>query len=206
MRSAIKEILETILLTLLIFLAVRMVVQNFRVEGSSMEPSLHSGQYLLVNKAVYFNVETDEVNRLLPFLKLPSGEAVFPLGSPQRGDVVVFRFPENPSRDFIKRIIAVPGDAVEVRGGNVYVNGSRLDEPYIYERPNYPVPPTKVPPESFWVLGDNRNNSHDSHVWGMVPREYLIGKAWVVYWPMNNWGLAPNYSTNSANAQQPAGR
>src|SRR3972149_5816915 len=78
MRSAIKEILETILLTLLIFLAVRMVVQNFRVEGSSMEPSLHSGQYLLVNKAVYFNVETDEVNRLLPFLKLPSGEAVFP--------------------------------------------------------------------------------------------------------------------------------
>src|SRR3989304_1470256 len=137
MRSAVKEILETILLTLLIFLAVRMIVQNFRVEGSSMEPSLHSGQYLLVNKAVYFNVETDEINRLVPFLKLTGGEAIFPLGSPQRGDVVVFRFPENPSRDFIKRIIGVPGDAIEAKGGNVYLNGSRLDEPYIPERPNY---------------------------------------------------------------------
>lgn len=203
MRSAIKEVLETILLTLLIFFAVRMVVQNFRVEGSSMEPSLHSGQYLLVNKAVYFNIATDDLNRMLPVLQLPTDQVIFPLGSPQRGDVAVFRYPEDPTRDFIKRVIALPGDMVEVKAGYVYVNGVRIDEPYIYERPNYPVAAEKVPPEHYFVLGDNRNNSHDSHIWGMVPRQDLIGKAWVVYWPLDQWGMAPNYS---ANAQQPAGR
>ncbi len=168
-----------------------------------MEPSLHSGQYLLVNKAVYFNIATDDINRVLPFLNLPTNRVLFPLGSPQRGDVMVFRYPEDPSRDFIKRVIGLPGDTVEVKGGYVYVNGLRADEPYIYERPNYPIAAEKVPPDHYFVLGDNRNNSHDSHIWGMVPREDLIGKAWVVYWPMNEWGLAPNYS---ANAQQAQGR
>lgn len=164
-RSALREILETVLLTLVIFFGVRLVVQNFKVEGYSMEPTMHTGQYLLVNKAAYL------------------------LGQPQRGDIIVFRFPRDPSRDFIKRIIGLPGETVEVKNGVVYINGMPLDEPYIRERPAYTYPPKVVPQGHYFVLGDNRNNSHDSHTWDFMPREYLIGKAWFTYWPPRQIGL-----------------
>jgi signal peptidase I len=163
-KAAIRDILETALLTLVIFLGVRFGVQTFRVEGFSMEPTLRTNQYLLVNKVTYM------------------------VGEPKRGDVVVLKFPQDPRRDFIKRVIALPGEEVEVRTGLVYIDGKALAEPYILSKPAYSYPKKKVPAGSYFVLGDNRNNSHDSHVWDWLPKEYIIGKAWVSYWPMETWG------------------
>ena len=163
-------------MTLVIFLSVRFGVQTFRVEGFSMEPTLRTNQYLLVNKVSYM------------------------VGEPKRGDVVVLRFPQDPRRDFIKRIVALPGEEVEVRGGVVYVDGRGLDEPYILARPAYPYPKKKVPAGSYFVLGDNRNNSHDSHVWDWLPKEYIIGKAWVSYWPMDAWGTVQHDTVHFAAA------
>ncbi len=193
MKSAFREILETVLLTAVVFLLVHSLVQNFKVEGSSMEPTLHTGQYLLVNKAAYTSLELDFLDRV-PGLALLGRPSVEPFGSPKPGDVVVFRYPKDPQKDFIKRIIAGPGDTVQVKNSQIWVNGRLLDEPYIQERPGYTVPLQTVPPENFFVLGDNRNNSSDSHVWGLVPRENIIGKAWVIYWPVRNMGLVPNYA------------
>ncbi|MFN8532539.1 MAG: signal peptidase I [Dehalococcoidia bacterium] len=198
-RSAFREIIETILLTLIIFLVVRGLVQPYRVEGTSMEPNLHSGQFLLVNKAVYFHLESDALGRYIPFLQRPAGQPFYMFHQPERGDVVVFRFPKEPSRDFVKRVIAVPGETVEVRNGVVFVNGQRLDEPYLRDRASYNFGPEKVPSDNFFVLGDNRDNSSDSHVWGMVPSDMIIGKAWLSYWPASEWGLAPNYKVSAGN-------
>ncbi|MBI3970282.1 MAG: signal peptidase I [Chloroflexi bacterium] len=176
MKAALRDVLETALLTLVIFLSVRLGVQNFRVEGFSMEPTLHTNQYLLVNKLSYF------------------------MGEPERGDIVVLKFPQDPRRDFIKRIVALPGEEVEVRRGAVYVNGRPLEEPYIRDRPLYEYPKRRVPESEFFVLGDNRNNSHDSHVWDMLPREYIIGKAWVSYWPVQEWGVVQHNTVHFATA------
>ena len=197
LRTALREIFETILLTLLIFLLVRTVVQNFKVEGSSMEPNLHSGQYLLFNKLAYFQIDPNGIEERFPSLDLPFDEPIEIFGEPRRGDVVVFRFPRDPNRDFIKRVIALPGDTVEVRERQVLVNGQIVDEPYLRDQPQYqplyPDGPRVVPPGQYYVLGDNRNNSSDSHVWGLVPRENIIGRAWLSYWPRSSWGWAPNY-------------
>ncbi|MBI3964278.1 MAG: signal peptidase I [Chloroflexi bacterium] len=203
MKAALREILETLLLTLLIFVIVRVVVQNFKVEGQSMEPTLSSGQYLLINKAIYWRVEPDESITLGPFnMRLTDQDKTWYLfGSPQRGDVIVFRFPRDTTRDFIKRVIGIPGDSVEIRDNRVYVNGQPLQEPYTKEAIAYsPQPVVTVPSGHFYVLGDNRNNSSDSHSWGVVPEENIIGKAWIRYWPLNDWGLVPNTAIAFGNA------
>ena len=187
MRSALWEILETIILALALFWGVQMVAERFRVVGSSMEPSLKEGEYLLVNKAVYFQLPSP----ISPNLSLPFS----PFHPPKRGDIVVLRSPQNPSGPFnIKRIIGLPGEVVEVKDGKVDINGEPLDEPFVREATRYTAPPTTVPPDYYYVLGDNRNNSIDSHVWGLVPRQNIVGKAWVTYWPADKWGLAPNYA------------
>jgi signal peptidase I len=175
------------------------LVQPYRVEGTSMEPNLHSGQFLLVNKAVYFHIDDEVLGKYLPFLRRPDGSPFYLFHPPERGDVVVFRFPREPSRDFVKRVIAVPGETVEVRNGVVFVNGQRLQEPYLRDRASYNFGPEKVPADNFFVLGDNRDNSSDSHVWGMVPTEMIIGKAWISYWPVSSWGFAPNYRVAAGN-------
>lgn len=195
MRSTARDILETLLLTLLIFLLVRAVVQNFRVEGRSMEPTLHSGQYLLINKAAYWYFDPHLLGSVLAGESedLAPEEKVYVFGTPQRGDVVVFRYPRDPNRDFIKRVIAVPGDTVEIRSGRVYVNDQVLVEEYTSAAPNYNYPREVVPPGQYFVLGDNRNNSSDSHIWGLVPAENIVGKAWLSYWPPDQWGFLPNY-------------
>jgi len=171
MRFKLREILVVVLLAAVIFLLLQSTVQSFRVEGFSMEPSFHNGQYLVVNKAVYW------------------------FGDPQRGEVIVFRSLENPDRDLIKRVIALPGETVEIKEGRVYVNGAPLEEGYILEEPQYNLPSQQVPPDLYFVLGDNRNSSSDSHVWGMLPRKNMIGKAWLCYWPLSDWQLIPNYSS-----------
>ena len=191
MRSALRDVFETLILTVIIFLLVRSVVQNFKVEGQSMEPSLHNGQYLLINKAVYWRIGENVASRLFP-KAVPDGDAVYVFRGPQRGDIIVFRYPKDLSRDFIKRVIALPGDTVEIKEGHVYVNNSQLDEGYLTDQPHYSEAAQKIPPAQYFVLGDNRNASSDSHVWGLVPEENIIGKAWVTYWPVDQLGIVPN--------------
>lgn len=165
----IRGIIGIILLAVGIFLVMQLVVQNFVVKGPSMEPSLYTGQMFLVNKVVY---------RLHP---------------PQRGDIIVFRSPVPPPPIVIKRVIGKPGDTIEINAGKVYINGHLLEEPYIMEAPSYSYGPETVPTDHYFLLGDNRNESGDSHdLFGPVPEENIIGKAWLCIWPISEWRLAPH--------------
>lgn len=181
------ELTQTVVLTLLIFFALRAVVQNFKVEGQSMEPTLHHNQFLIINKATYARIDGTPMEMLVTRGESAEGP-VFLFGAPAHGDIVVFKFPNQPEKDFIKRIIGVPGDTVEVRAGQVYLNGALRNEQYIRPGASYDAPPKVVPAGQYFVLGDNRPNSSDSHVWGFVPADNLIGKAWFAYWPPRDWG------------------
>ncbi|MBX6772136.1 MAG: signal peptidase I [Chloroflexi bacterium] len=193
MKAALRDILETVILTALIFLVVQSVVKNFRVEGTSMEPTLHDNEFLLVDKAVYWSVSSDLVRRFFPSIQPAAGtDRVYLFHPPRRGDIVVFLYPHDRSRDFIKRVIGLPGDVVEVRDGKVFVNGQALVEPYIMSPPRYTMPPMRVPENQYFVLGDNRNDSSDSHVWGTVPWYDIVGQAWVSYWPLGDWQFFPS--------------
>jgi signal peptidase I len=204
-RHALREIVETIVITLLVFVVVRLVIQNFKVDGDSMLPTLHSEQYLLVNKALYFRYDANFVSRIFDPSTQPDMHYLF--HGPQRGDIVVFLSPTEPL-DFIKRVIAMEGETVEIKadidpvgdpgapcgGCGVYVNGVKLDEPYIKATPNYSVGPLVVPKGDIYVLGDNRRNSSDSHVWGPLDVGSIVGEAFLSYWPTNEWGLLPHPS------------
>lgn len=193
LKPLLAEIIQTILLTLIIFACVRTVVQNFKVDGASMEPTLHSGQYLLINKVAYMRLDGITLDIARQVGVAPSDQkSYYPFGGPQRGDIIVFRYPGHPDRDFIKRVIALPGDTIQVDRGLVYVNGSPLQEDYIRSMPTYSLPKQTVPEGNYFVLGDNRPNSSDSHIWGFVPEENLIGKAWLSYWPPGSWGPVPS--------------
>jgi signal peptidase I len=187
------ELLQTIVLTLAIFLGVRWVVQNFRVEGASMEPTLETGQYLLITKGSYFHVDGTFLDHLLPTSHQGSTDYLF--GGPQRGDIVVFQAPTQPDKDFIKRIIGLPGDTVLVKNGTVFVNGQALDEPYIHYPATYTYPSDgqakPIPDGYYFVLGDNRPNSSDSHLGWNVPVDHLVGRAWISYWPPMDWSFIP---------------
>jgi signal peptidase I len=197
-----RDLIETIILALLIFVGVRAMVQNFRVEGSSMEGSLHNGQYILVNKAAYFEVDLSVFN-FLPFFDAGDHPVHYIFGGPRRGDVIVFKYPGEPDRDFIKRIIGVPGDTVEIKDdGLVYVNGHALAEPYELERPNNSYGPAVVPEGEYFVLGDNRNNSFDSRNWGFVPEKDIIGKAWVSYFPFSDFGFVSSPNVKPLGTQE----
>jgi signal peptidase I len=201
LKSTFRDVLETLVLTAVIFLLVRAVVQNFKVEGRSMEPTLQNGQYLLINKAAYWHVDSALTDKVMPSLVSARAGAFWVFGEPQRGDIVVFRYPKDPSRDFIKRVIALPGETVEVRQGKVYVNNQLIDEFYLNEIPNYSAPAYKLPSGEYFVLGDNRNNSSDSHVWGPVPRDNIIGRAWLSYWPPEHLGFLSNQALAGASAR-----
>ncbi|MFQ5342549.1 MAG: signal peptidase I [Anaerolineae bacterium] len=176
-RMLLREVIETVVLALLIFLLIRVVIQNFRIEGYSMEPNLHQSQYLIVNKAVYRW-----------------------LHSPERGDIIVFEYPRAPDRDFIKRIIGLPGETVEIRDGSINIDGVPLDEPYLPEPTHGNMAARTLGPSEYFVLGDNRDNSSDSRSWGPLPTDNIIGKAWISYWPPQLWGPIPhpNYSFASS--------
>ncbi|MDW8327875.1 MAG: signal peptidase I [Anaerolineales bacterium] len=163
-RAFLREVLETIILTIVIYALVNFATGRYRVEGDSMLPTVHPNEYVLLDKLSYM------------------------LRQPKRGEIVVFHYPYDPERDFIKRIIGLPGETISIANGVVTVtqpDGTRmqLDEPYINAPPNYTNTWT-VGPDEFFVLGDNRNNSSDSHSWGMLKREFLVGRALLVYWPL----------------------
>jgi signal peptidase I len=173
--AVIREVGETILLTLIIFLLIQTVIRNFRVVGTSMVDNLHDGQYLIIDKISYNPLVHD----------------VLGVGGPQRGDVIVFEPPNRPGEDYVKRIIGLPGETVEVRNGQVLINGQPLAEPFQPGRMSYTMRPQVVPDSTVFVLGDNRNNSNDSHNWGALPVENIVGRAWLSYWPPQNWGVIP---------------
>jgi signal peptidase I len=164
----LREIIETVLLTVVIFVAINTVTGRFRIEGPSMMPNLQQGQYVIINKIVYR------------------------LDSPQRGDIIVFRHPLNPSRDLIKRIIGLPGETIEISNGQVQVDGVPLEEPYVLYESHYSVH-YELGPDDYFVLGDNRPNSDDSHNWGTLERDQIVGKAWISYWPPATWGGLPHF-------------
>jgi signal peptidase I len=198
LRAVAREMLETAIFVLLIFLIVRGVVQNFKIEGQSMEPNLHSGQYILVNKILYFHFDMNAPMRILPGNSDLAPVIVYPFRKPHRGDVVVFEYPRDFSKDYIKRVIGVEGDTVEIRDGHVFVNGQLLDESYLQGAQTVcriedrcAHEPIMVRAGSVFVLGDNRNNSSDSREWDELPLDRVIGKAWVSYWPQTYWGVIP---------------
>jgi signal peptidase I len=216
----LRELAETLLLAALLFLAVRASFQNFRVEGASMNPSLENGEYLIVNKLSYAEIDLGALD-WLPFFDSGSNPMRQLWGSPERGDVVVFESPTNTDRDFIKRVIGLPGDTVDIRPdtGEVMVNGQVLQEDYIQGRTScgeqcvYHIPPAGTPAaqeecgsgECYFVMGDNRQNSSDSRQGWLVPRENIIGKTMITYWHRGgpNIGMAPNHSVSMAEESEP---
>jgi signal peptidase I len=174
--ALLREVVETLLLTALVFLAVRGAVQYTPIHGPSMEPGLQSEQGVIVNQLAYF------------------------FGAPSRGDVIVFHPPISPSEEYIKRIIGIPGDTIALTDTTVTVNGVDLKEPYVNPADTGPnengqvIPPTKLGPGEYWVMGDNRGDSIDSRAFGAVPRQNMVGKAEMVVWPLTAIHRIPTYS------------
>lgn len=167
--NILLEIAETVLLAALIFFGTRLLVQNFLVEGPSMSPNLADSEFLLVNKLSYLTED------------------------PQRGDVIVFRSPRNPDEDLVKRVIGLPNDEVEIRGGQVFVNGHVVDESsYFQGAIARDTSVRRVPEDSYFVMGDNRLQSRDSRDIGSVPRASIVGRVWLVYWPPGKFGFLPD--------------
>jgi signal peptidase I len=166
LKGYLKELLITLGLALIIFLLLRTVIQSSQVFDISMQPTLIAGQRLIVIKTLY---------------------------TPQRGDIVVVYPPYENQRQYVKRLIGLPGDTVEVKNGLVYLNGVALKEPYIKAAPTYTMAAKVLPEDAYFVLGDNRNNSSDSHLNWTVTRHNIVGKAWLRFWPFSKFGGPGNY-------------
>lgn len=188
--ATIREVFEVLALAVLMVMLVRNFVQNYRIDGISMEPNFHDQQFLIVNRWAY----CPGIHLEVPMLNVTLWEKTWCVRQPQRGDVVVFEYPRDPSRDFIKRVIGLPGETVEVRAGQVYINGQLMPEPFGPNPGSYTAPPVTVGPDEVFVMGDNRNNSSDSHLWGPLPLERIIGKAVISYWPPRYWSIVPSYN------------
>ncbi len=169
-RTWLDELLETLLMAAVLFFLINVFTGRYQVLSISMEPTLHEGEYIIALKASYW------------------------FADPQRGDVVVFRpLPTFGSVPYIKRVIGVPGDEIEARDGRIWVNGTPLDEPYLAQPVQY-TGHWSVPDGAYFVLGDNRNNSSDSHVWGTIPRANIIARAVFRYWPFSRLGVIQHYT------------
>jgi signal peptidase I len=180
-RSRLRENAEAILVAIVIALFIRtFLVQAFKIPSGSMKPTLQIGDHILVNKFIY-GVKIPYLNTVL-----------LPIRDPQRGDIVVFKYPLDPKKDFIKRVIGIPGDMVEIRNKAVYINRQRLNhdvgvysDPQIIAgnlRPRDNLGPISVPAGALFVMGDNRDESFDSRFWGFVPLRDVSGKAFIIYW------------------------
>jgi signal peptidase I len=167
-RRMIIDIIETIVLALVLYFGIDAISARVRVQNISMQPTLYEGEFVLVSKISY------------------------KFGPPMTGDIIVFHAPTEPGEDFVKRVIGTPGDTVKVSQGKVYVNDYRLDEPYIADVPNYEGE-WVVPSGQLFVLGDNRNQSSDSHRWGFVPMDKVVGKALMIYWPFNQAAILEHH-------------
>jgi signal peptidase I len=173
-----REVAITVLIAVAVFALLRVTVQSYTVVMSSMEPNFQQGECIMVNKVCYRS------------------------SAPQRGQVIVFNPPFGSAHPFIKRVIGLPGETLEIRDEKVFVNGIPLQEEYVMAPPNYTMPTTEVPENEYFVLGDNRNNSNDSHSGWTVPRDNIIGRAWFIYWPPSSLGVVKHYSYSELPALQ----
>jgi signal peptidase I len=169
LRAFLLETLETLILAAVLFLIINTLTARIRVDGSSMIPSLVHNNYVIVNRLAY------------------------KFGEIERGDVVVFKFPHNKEEDYIKRVIALPGEKIEISNGSVQINGQALEEPYLRAPILADYSAVTVPQEMVYVMGDNRNDSSDSRRWGSLSIEDIIGKAVFVYWPFSDFGVIEHY-------------
>lgn len=200
-KSTLRDYYETLLITMIILNFARVFVfQTFKIPTGSMIDNLLIGDHLVVNKFVYGNAGEGPLAELFPFREI------------QRGDIIVFRFPLDPNMDYVKRVVGLPGDVVSIVDKQVYINGEPLDEPYkLHKDPRiYPSMPNiddqfrrrdqmgayTVPPGQYFAMGDNRDLSWDSRYWGSVPREYIKGRPFLVYW---------SFRTDEEGAPQPGG-
>lgn len=177
LKGNTRQILITILIVLVIFLGMHYSLQSYTVSGQSMEPSFVNGEWLLVDKLTYR------------------------FTSPGRGDVIVFDPPTNSTQPYIKRIIGLPGEHVEIKDGKIYIRNDEGDFEYVETTDLPDIRPSDtyswdIPEDRYIVLGDNRPVSGDSRAFGFVPRENIIGKVWIRYWPPSEWGLSPSYSAS----------
>lgn len=166
--AVLREVIETLVLAAIIYAVVNLTTARRVVQGPSMLPTLETGQFLIVSRVAYL------------------------FGGPQRGDIIVFHPEESVDEDVVKRIIGLPGETVSIEAGQVYVNGVLLEEPYIATPARY-AGVWEVPEGHYFVLGDNRNNSQDSHSWGALEGEQIIGPSWVCYWPPGQWRVIAHY-------------
>jgi signal peptidase I len=173
LKRIVLDILETLILAVVLYFGINAVSVRVRVDGFSMNPTLQDGEYILVNRLAY------------------------KIGHPIRGDIVVFSFPMDPKQDLIKRVIGLPGESISVQDGKVMINGIPLEEPYIAAPPIYNGT-WEVPDGQLFVLGDNRNESKDSHEWGLLPLENVVGRAVLIYWPPPQWQLIDHTMEASA--------
>ena len=182
-----REIIEAVLLAVVVFMLLQATVRNFKVDGSSMDPTLENGQFLLVNRLVYTRIDMGRLSGIVPFWQADEDSVRYAIHPPERGEVIVFRFPDpiksNPTKDFVKRVIGLPGEIVAVKAGIPYVNGTALDEPYLLDKDMSNGREVELGAGEYYVMGDNRSHSNDSRSWGAVPAENIRGKVWVIYWP-----------------------
>ena len=168
--KVIREVGIIILIAVAVFVLLRLTVQSYTVVMSSMEPNFQESECIMVNKVCYRSSD------------------------PQRGEVIIFDPPFYSQYPYIKRVIGLPGETVEIKEGRVFIDGIPLEEEYIMEPPTYTMPAQEVPEDEFFVLGDNRNKSNDSHTSWTVPRDNIIGRAWFIYWPPSRLRSAKHYS------------
>ena len=182
-----REIIEAVVLAAVVFMLLQVTVRNFKVDGSSMDPTLEDGQYLLVNRLVYLRVELDRLAKIVPFWTAGEGSSRHAIHAPKRGEVIVFEFPDsnpnNPKKDFVKRVVGLPGETMRMFGGKVFVNEEVLNAPYLSHKDHSNASKVTLGEGEYYVLGDNRTHSNDSRSWGAVPEANIRGKVWIVYWP-----------------------
>jgi signal peptidase I len=165
--NMLRDLIETMVLVAIAFLVVNALIGRFRIEQVSMLPNLHEGEYVIVDKVSYA------------------------FRQPERGEIVVLKNPNPGQPDLIKRIIGLPGETIEVRGGQVHVSGQPLTEPYLTQPMGADTQATQVEAGQYFVMGDNRNNSEDSRRFGARPVSDIVGRAWIVYWPPADWQIVP---------------
>ena len=170
LKKILRDVGITILIAIAIFAFLRVSFQGYMVRGSCMLPGIENQDWVMVSKAAYF------------------------FSDPQHGDIIILKPPIPANHPFIKRVIAVPGDTIEVKDGKVYLNDIALTEPYVSDPPRYTLSAREIPEGEYFVLGDNRNSADDSHIWGTVHGEDILGKAWFIYWPLERWRGVGNYN------------
>jgi signal peptidase I len=193
MPRVAREIMEAVLLALVALLVLQGTVRNFKVEGSSMSPTLQGGQYLVVDQVSYFKLDVERLARIVPFWDASGTDPKFAFDPPTRGEIIVFRYPDDPAKDFVKRVVGLPGETVAVRSGTVYIDGEALREPYLQRSDRSSARELTLGAKEYYVIGDNRRNSNDSRSWGVVPEDNIVGRVFLVYWPWEDVHIVSSY-------------